>query len=402
MLTMPSGLLSYLPAEAREGAILPNLVNWLQEAPPERRAGAADALARAFLHAEMDEEVREEMEAAMTLLLDDPASEVRFSLADALAESPSAPRHIILSLATDHLETAEIVLSQSPVFTDDELVDLAAEAGDLLQLVIASRPTLSHCVSAAIAEIGCLAACQMLLDNSGAALTGFSLKRIAERFADDGGILDSLASRPGLPPDVRQILARQRSRELLPIMTGREGTSSDFARDACDQATVAIASNLEMSDLVSFVEHLRVSEQLTASLVLRAVSAGNVSFFEAALAALARVPLGRVQSLVRTRRLAGLKAVYRRAGLPLGAFEAFWVALDVWSGFDPRSGAVERFRFVRTLVDRVLARYQSVTDGELGQLASMLRRFAAEAARLAARDLANNAVSSLPALRSAA
>jgi uncharacterized protein (DUF2336 family) len=256
-------------------------------------------------------------------------------------------------------------------------------------------------VSAAIAEIGCLAACQMLLDNGGASLTGFALKRIAERFADDPGIIDSLAMRPGLPPEVRQILARRRSRDLLPVMSGREGTTTDFARDACDQATVAIAANLDAADLLPFVEHLRVTEQLTASLVLRAVSAGNVSFFEAALAVLARVPFARVQSLVRTRRMAGVKAVYRRAGLPLGAFEAFWVALEVWHGFDPRAGAAERFRFVRTLVDRVLARYQSVTDGELGQLASMLRRFAAEAARLAARDLANDAVSTLPALRAA-
>lgn len=402
MLTMPSALLSCLPAEAREGAILPNLVNWLQDASPERRAGAADALARAFLHAEIDEDTREEMEAAMTLLLDDPAPEVRFSLADALAASATAPRHIILSLAGDQLETAEIVLSSSPVFTDDELVDLVAESGDLLQLVIASRPTVSPCVAAAIAEIGALPACQMLLDNAGATFTASSLKRIAERFGTDSGVLDSLANRPGLPPEVRQIVARQRSRELLPIITGREGTMAEFTRDACDQATVAIAANLDMADLVPFVEHLRASEQLTASLVLRAVSAGNVAFFEAALAVLARVPLGRVQSLVRTRRLGGLRAVYRRAGLPLGAFEAFWVALDVWRGFDPSASAVERFRFVRTLVDRVLARYQSVADGELGQLASMLRRFAAEAARLAARDLANNAVNSVPALRSAA
>jgi uncharacterized protein (DUF2336 family) len=398
---MPSSLLSCLPADARQGAILPNFVGWLQDAPPEQRAGAADALARAFLNADMADDVREEMEAAMTLLLDDPAPEVRFSLADALAESSAAPRHIILSLATDRLETAEIVLSQSPVFTDDELVDLVAESGELLQLVIASRPNVSHCVSAAIAEIGCLAACQMLLDNGGASLTGFALKRIAERFADDPGIIDSLAMRPGLPPEVRQILARRRSRDLLPVMSGREGTTTDFARDACDQATVAIAANLDAADLLPFVEHLRVTEQLTASLVLRAVSAGNVSFFEAALAVLARVPFARVQSLVRTRRMAGVKAVYRRAGLPLGAFEAFWVALEVWHGFDPRAGAAERFRFVRTLVDRVLARYQSVTDGELGQLASMLRRFAAEAARLAARDLANDAVSTLPALRAA-
>lgn len=399
---MASALIGCLPADAREGALLPNLVRWLEDAAPERRASAADILARAYLQPDLAEETREEMEAAMTLLLDDPAPEVRFAIADALAESPRAPRHIILSLAGDQLETAEIVLGQSPVFTDHELVDLVAETGDLLQLVIASRPTVSAAVAAAIAEIGALPACQMLLDNSGAALAGFSLKRIAERFGEDPEILDSLADRADLPPEVRQLLARQRSRDLLPLVSGREGTAADASRDACDQATVAIAANLDMAALVRFVQHLRSSEQLSASLILRAVSAGNIAFFEAALAVLADVPAGRVQSLVRTRRLGGLRAIYRRAGLPAGAFEAFWVAVEEWSHFDPATGAAERYRFVRTLVDRMLARYQSVADGDLGQLASMLRRFAAEAARLAARDLANNLVNAVPALRDAA
>jgi hypothetical protein len=42
-------------------------------------------------------------------------------------------------------------------------------------------------------------------------------------------------------------------------------------------------------------------------------------------------------------------------------------------------------------VDRVIERYQGITDGEMSELMAMLRRFAAEAARSAARDYVEEA-----------
>ena len=46
----------------------------------------------------------------MTVLLDDSSPDVRFALADALASSPEAPRHVLLSLAADQPDIAELVL----------------------------------------------------------------------------------------------------------------------------------------------------------------------------------------------------------------------------------------------------------------------------------------------------
>jgi hypothetical protein len=43
------------------------------------------------------------------------------------------------------------------------------------------------------------------------------------------------------------------------------------------------------------------------------------------------------------------------------------------------------------MVESVLARYHHITDGEMNELTGMLRRFAADQAREAARDLARAA-----------
>ncbi len=103
--------------------IVQQFLHWMETAPPSRRAAAAHWLARAYLFSDIDDEMRCEMEAAMTVVLDDPSAEVRFALADALAAGLEAPRHIMLALATDLTEIAVAVLSRSPVFIDGELVD---------------------------------------------------------------------------------------------------------------------------------------------------------------------------------------------------------------------------------------------------------------------------------------
>jgi uncharacterized protein (DUF2336 family) len=159
-----------------------------------------------------------------------------------------------------------------------------------------------------------------------------------------------------------------------------------LTRDACDRATVALAAESETEELPALVEHLRVTGQLTTALLLRAVCAGNVALFEAALSILARVPEARVASLVRAGRASALRAVYAKAGLPAMAFEAFLAGLQTWRRITEQGGPRDRYRFTRHMVEAVLSRYRDITDGEMNELTAMLRRFAADQAREAARD----------------
>jgi len=127
------------------------------------------------------------------------------------------------------------------------------------------------------------------------------------------------------------------------------------------------------------------------ALLLRAVCAGNIAFFEAALAALSRIPEQRIAHLVRAGRAGALRAIYTKAGLPGLAFDAFAAALDTWRRLARDGEPEDRYRSTMQMVDAVLARYSSITDGEANELAAMLRRFAADQARDAARDLARAA-----------
>ncbi len=372
--------------------IVHEFLRWMDTAPIAMRAGAAHALARAYLHSDVDEETRSGMEAAMTVLLDDPAHEVRFALADALASSPAAPRHVILTLATDQMDIAGLVLACSPVFIDAELVDIVAGSSDRLQVAVAERPLVSGGVSAAIAEVGEIDACRTLLLNIGADIARISLKRIAERFGDDPDIRDILLSRTGLPADIRQMLIRRLSDSLGALVAGKawisEGRATNMTREACDRATVSIAAESASEELVPLVEHLRITGQLTTALLLRALCAGNVRFLEAALSVLSGIPQARVESLVEAGRVNAFRGVYAKAGLPIVAFDAFAAALETCRKMAEEGGITDRYRFTRRMVENVLARYRDITDGEANELMTMLRRFAADQAREAARDYA--------------
>lgn len=376
--------------------IVQRFLQWIETAPPGRRAEATHALARAYLYSDIDEGTRYAMEAAMTVLLDDPSPEVRYALADALGAYSDVPRHIVLALASDQAEIAALVLSRSPVFIDAELVDLAAAAETRLQVAIASRQNLSSAVAAAIAEVGEEAACRSLIDNRSADIARISLRRMAERFADEPGMRETMLARHDLPPEVRQLLIQRLSAALGDLVVVKSWVSEDRARavtrDACDRATVALAAETETEELVALVEHLRVTGQLTTALLLRAVCAGNVAFFEAALSVLARVPEARVASLVRSGRAGTLRAVYDKAGLPAVAFDAFVAGIETCRRLADEEGPRDRYRFTKHMVESVLARYQDITDGEMNELTSMLRRFAADQAREAARDYVRAAV----------
>jgi len=364
---------------------------WSRSASASRRAEAAAALAHAYLFGEFDDNSMSNLETALTVLLDDPAPTVRFALADALANSPEAPRHIILSLAGDQTEIAAVVLSRSPVFLDSELVDLVGAMSEPLQIAIAMRPRVSAGVSAAITELGTDAACETLLGNHGAEIAGISLDRLAQRFGDQPEFRNTLLERDDLPIAVRHNLIRGLSEALGNLVRLKDWLDDEraliVAQEACDQATVAIAAESARKDLVALAEHLRVTEQLTTSLLLRTLCAGNLDFFAAALSVLTRMPEQRIRSIVIDRHITAFGAVYRRAGLPERAFDAFATAIRTCrhhNGEEVDPG--RRYHYTRRVVDEVLARFEQISDSEMNELTAMLRRFAAEAGRAAARE----------------
>jgi uncharacterized protein (DUF2336 family) len=337
------------------------------------------------------------------MLLDDPSPLVRQALANVFASSQVAPPVIVHALAADQPDIAIQILHRSPLLRDADLVDLVATAHPESQAAIASRFLLPRSVSAAIAEVGAAPACLALLENPDADITAFSLDRIVERFGHLSAIREILLTRNDLPASTRQALLAKLSQTLAGFVIARQWLGQEHAqyaaREACEKATIALASETPEEELGEFVAYLRASGQLNAGFVLRALLSGNVELFEEALADLSGLPLESVASYVHDRTISGFRALYAKAGLPATAYPAFREAVIAL-----REGVLfhelgDAARLKRGMVERVFARCAEETGEDTAPaepMLSLLQRFAVEAAREEARSFCSDLVAQSP------
>jgi uncharacterized protein (DUF2336 family) len=307
--------------------IVRQFLHWVRTAPAGERAEATGALARAYLYSDLSKEDRAAAQGAMIMLLDDPSPLVRRALAEALAGSADAPHAVIHALASDHADTAALVLARSPLLIDAELVDVIASGGSELQTAIASRVPLQSAVAAALAEAGSVEACLVALENPHAAFAPASFDRLVTRFGRIGTVREAMFARADLPMAARHALMGMLSSLLADFVVDREwltrGRADQVIREARDRGTVTIAALGPDPDTRPLVRHLRASGQLTAGLVLRALLSGQVAMFEEVLAELSGLPLARVRpssmpagpldSAPSTRRRGCLLRCFRRS-----------------------------------------------------------------------------------------
>jgi len=283
---------------------------------------------------------------------------------------------------------------------DADLLDGVATGGEAVQAAIASRAVLPSAVAAAIAEQGSSEACQILAENDGAEIAASSIDRIVERFGDVAVIRDALLMREDLPAAARQNLVTQLSQTLAGFVVDRSWLEEDsarrMAREACEKATVTIAAESPKTELRSLIRHLRVSGQLTAGMVLRALLSGNIALFEEALAELSGMPLARVSALVRDRIGSGLRPLFEKAELPASMHRAFSEAIKAMrEGF---AEDADDAHLQRRLVERVLRACESADMADVAPLITLLRRFATEAAREEARLFCDEVAAETPQL----
>jgi uncharacterized protein (DUF2336 family) len=369
--------------------IVRQFIQWLRTASVGDRADATRALARAYLYSNLSPDDRAAAEGAMLMLLDDPSPLVRRALAEVFAASEAAPPAVVHALAADQADVAAPILEHSPLMIDADLVDQIATGSDEVQSAIARRQQLPRSLAAAIAEVGSAAACLEILDNAEAEIPPFSLDRIVERHGHLAAIREALQARPDLPAPTRQALLAKLSATLAEFVAARawlpEDRAQRMAKDACEKATLALASQAAQNDVRPLIRHLCDSGQLTPGLVLRALLCGNIVLFEEALADLSGMSLMRVRAIVHDGGGSSFRALYDKARLPPLLYPAFREAVEAmreaWSTGELGGTA----RLKRRIIERVLTRCADVQLPELGPLMTLLRRFATEAARDEAR-----------------
>ncbi len=352
-------------------------------ATADERAVAAHKICRAIDKDELTPDDRARAEDILRVMAADAAELVRRALAVTLKNSPVVPRDVAWKLAQDLDSIALPILSSSPVFTDSDLIEILKLGEPVRQVVIAKRPRVSQAVTAAIVEHGVERAVEAACANDNADFAEASLQKVITRFETSERVLAAVAYRNVLPMSVTEKLIDLVGDSVRDHLLNHQEVSPELALEiamgAKERATIDLVDQAgRAGDVKAFVTHLHKHERLSASLMLRALAHGHMTFFEWGLAELATVPHHRTWLMIHDAGPLGLRAIYERSGLPARLYPAFRAAVDTFHTMEFDGGARDRERFQEKMLQRFLTQPAQVGRDDVDYLLEKMDRLSSE------------------------
>ena len=343
------------------------------------------ALAARKLCATMDREPLSDADRALAgdilrVMAADAAELVRTAIAETLRSSNVVPRDVALRLARDVEMVSLPMLACSPAFTDDDLAEIVRLGGGVRQVAIARRPALSRVVTDSLAEHGGENAVAAACANPGADFADSALGRIVDRFEASERVLGAVAYRSVLPLAITERLITLVSDQVRAHLETHHAVTAqaalEIATGAAERATVDIVDQAgQTADVKGLVTHLRSRGRLTASLLLRALAHGHMTFFEWGVAEMAGVPHHRTWLMIHDAGPLGLRAIYERAGLPARLFPAFRAAVDTFHSIEFDGGPKDQERFQERMLQRFLTQPETAAREDVDYLLDRMKRF---------------------------
>lgn len=340
----------------------------LQDPSPENRAGAAEKVGTQFAQGELSDSERAIAEDIFKAMVKDAEVRVRKALSETLKDNPDVPHEVATSLAKDVADVAIPMIESSSVLTDEDLREIVKTKGAEHQVAIAGRDEVSADVADMLVDTGNEQVVATLVGNDGADIKESTLERVLDEFGDSELVNAPMAQRTKLPIAVAERLVTLVTENLQQhIMTHHElstETATDLLMSSREQATVSLLeTGSDAMDVLKLVDQLKKHGRLTPTLVIRAICMGDMTFFEAALAKLAGIPVCNAYVLVHDKGEMGLERLFGAADMPEHFVRVARAALSVAGEMNITSGD-DREQFRQVMIERVLTFVEDDFDTE--------------------------------------
>ena len=342
----------------------------LEDPSADNRMDAAHKIAAGYDDGSLTNDERRIAEDIFKVMVRDVETRVREALSGNLKSCPFLPRDVARSLAEDVDSVALPVLQFSTVLTDDDLVEIVRDQGSAKLKAVAKRETVSETVSDALVDHGDADVVMTLVANEGAKIAEPSMQKVIEKHGDNIEVTDTMAGRTKLPVNIAERLVSLVSDTMRDHIVARHELPAEVISDlivqAREKATLGLLSGDSSSaDVRELVTQLYANGRLTPSIVLRAVCLGDMRFFEAAVAVLAKMPLIKARVQIHDAGNNGLGDILRQAKLPKPLLPAFQAAVEVSHETDYDGGENDRERFRRRMIERILTNFEN-PNAEIG------------------------------------
>ena len=292
-------------------------------------------------------------------IAEDSAEMVRRALAVTLKNSPKLPREIAVKLSEDIESIAVPVLTHSPVFTDEDLVEVLKSKAAAKVIAVAKRVSVSDHVARAIIRFGDSHAVAEVAANDGALISEQTASEMLDIYKNDDLIAQSMIARRDLPPKIVEKMITLVSEDMAVQITKRHSVPVDLAIDLAtrsrERATLDfIDQSWVAKDLKALVITIHKEGRLTTSLLIRAICSGQMRFAEHGLAILSGVSVQKAVLMIHDGGPFGLKALCVRAGLNEHMTQIIRAAVMIYRDLEQVGLDYNRANFQELMIERVL------------------------------------------------
>ena len=314
---------------------LPELIALANDASSESRRALLRELTDHFFGAAVRSPAEDQLYGAvMSDLSAEMETAVRAELGLRFASRSDAPRNLIRRLAADHeVEVAGQILRQSPVLTDQDLLDVARLRGQDHLRAISGREQVSETLSDAIMARADDETLGTLLRNDGARLSRAASETAVDRARANPALHAAAVERSALPPDLlnemyfvvearlRQHILEQNA-SMDPVLLENALAANRNRLGARDGALPA-----DYAESEAYVQEMKAANQLSPQVLARFLRSGSMTPFLISLAQLADIDFNTARQIVERRELDALAVVCKGADLDRALFLTFAVII---------------------------------------------------------------------------
>jgi uncharacterized protein (DUF2336 family) len=276
-------------------------------------------------------------------------------LSNRLAPIDNAPPRTVQTLAFDDaIEVAGPMLSQSPRLDDEALIEVARSKSQAHLLAISKRKSLSNAVTDALVQRGNDDVVHSAISNPGAEFSENGFTELVDRAEGDDELATCLGMRPTIPRHLFLKLVAKASATVRSRLEAANPKLADEVPGAVREATRRARSVPSEAKKQAEIAHALVKSlfddgRLDEEQVEEFAKAKKFDETNAAIAAMANVPVAVAENMMVESRAEGVMILAKVAGLSWPTVRSIIHMRDELSGGEPADlqickGTYERLR----------------------------------------------------------
>ena len=277
---------------------------------------------------------RDLVKALLDLLVSDVETQVRRSLAVAVAASDQLPAVVVSRLARDRIEVAAPILQESPLLEDEELIEIVRTNAMQYALAVAGRERVSEQLADALVETGQQPVVAKLVGNFGAVLSNKTMSRVMEDWRGDKEVQERLVRRPALPFEMIEHMVGAIGDRIEWELVQTRRMDPDEARVLMQAVRDRTAVGLTAKEHGDRKLEIHLRERLHAGTLghddlLTYLREGDITAFEQTLALMAELDPKTVRRFAYNSDRRYLAALCLKAALPAPHYLTIRMALEL-------------------------------------------------------------------------